>query len=98
MKAPPEVQSAADLVKFVRSTNPSGERELSQYLCNQKISLPLRLIQGFVNVYDGLRLLLPSREARVIAQDATLIPWGERALGATQLTMLRIALDNLDEH
>ena len=97
MKAPLEVQSAADLVKFVRSTNPSGERELSQYLCNQKISLPLRLIQGFVNVYDGLRLLLPSREARVIAQDATLIPWGERALGATQLTMLRNALDNLDE-
>ena len=98
MKAPPEVQSAADLVKFVRATNSSGERELSQYLYNQKISLPLRLIQGFVNLYDGLRLLLPSREARVIAQDATLIPWGERALGVTQLTVLRNALDNLDEH
>ena len=98
MKVPPEVQSAADLVKFVRSTDQSGERELSQYLWNQKISLPLRLIQGFVNVYDGLRLLLPPREARVIAQDATLIPWGERALGATQLTMLRNALGNLDEH
>ena len=98
VKAPLEVQSAADLVKFVRSTNPSGERELSQYLNNQNISLPLRLIQGFVNVYDGLRVLLPSREARIIAQDVTLFPWATCALGATQLTMLRNALDNLDEH
>jgi hypothetical protein len=98
MKTPPEVQSAADLVRFVLPINQSGERELSQHLWKQRISIPLRLVQGCVNVYDGLRLLLPSREARVIAQDATLIPWGERALGATQLTMLRNALDNLDEH
>ncbi|MGH9343622.1 MAG: hypothetical protein ACRD19_07675, partial [Terriglobia bacterium] len=97
LKSPPAVQSALDLITFIRPADPSGERELSQYLDNQKISLPLRLIKGFVNVYDGLRSLLPPREARVIAQDATLIPWGERALGAAQLTMLRNALDNLDE-
>lgn len=97
MKSRLQVHSAADLVKFVRSTDPSGERGLSQFLSNQKVLLPSRLIRGFVNVYDGLRALLHPREARLIAQDTTLIPWGERAFGVTQLTLLRNALHNLDE-
>jgi hypothetical protein len=97
MKSRLQVHSVVDLLKFVRSTDPSGERGLSQFLSNQKVLLPSRLIRGFVNVYDGLRALLPPREARLIAQDATLIPWGERAFGATQLTLLRNALHNLDE-
>lgn len=97
MKSHLQAHSVADLVKFVRSTDPSGERGLSQFLSNQKVVLPSRLMRGFVNVYDGLRALLPPREARLIAQDTTLIPWGERVFGATQLTLLSNALHNLDE-
>jgi len=97
LKARLQARVAADLVKFIRSTDSASERGLSQYLHNKSISLPVRLTRNFANVYDGIRALLPPQEARVVAQDTTLIPWGERALSATQLTLLRSALDGLDE-
>jgi hypothetical protein len=86
-----------DLVRFETSTNPASETAFSKFLRNQRVFLPYRLVRVFVSLDEGLRCRFPAREARVLAQEATFIPWAERACSETHVMMLRNPLDALDE-
>lgn len=92
-------QLRGELLQFERSMDASAEHAFAKYLQNQHISVPSRLLRGFANLVEGLRsrLSLSLREACVIAQEATLIPWAQRAAGEAHVMIIRNALRSLYE-
>jgi hypothetical protein len=85
-------QAAADLLAFSRVINVNSETQLRRYVANLGIALAPRVAEGFVNLDEGLRPLLGRRGARIVAQEATLMPWTACARGAASEKILRGAL------
>jgi hypothetical protein len=81
-------QLSSTILAYARSKNVTSEDELAQYAANYGVSVPTRVLENFVSVFEGLRASLKARDAAYVAQHATLIPWIEYARGeATSRTM-----------
>jgi len=85
------------LLKFERPMEASGEHAFAKYLQNQHVFVPSRLLRGFANLEEGLRSELSLREACVIAQEATLVPWAQRAVDDAHAATVKNALRSLYE-
>lgn len=75
------VHASATVVGYSRTKNVSAEDQLRRYAANCGVSLPARLAENFVSVFDGLRAFLNARDAGYVAKEAILMPWVEHAKG-----------------
>jgi hypothetical protein len=89
------VHAAATIVGYCRTKNVSAEDQLRRYAANCGVSLPARLTENFVSVFDGLRAFLRARDAGYVAQQATLMPWVEHARGEAVSRTLDEALKRI---
>jgi hypothetical protein len=89
-------QAAATIIGYTRSKNVPYEDHLRQYATNYGVSVPPRVLENFVSLYEGLRSSLSARDAGYIAQEASLIPWVECACGEAVSRTLQEALKRLD--
>jgi hypothetical protein len=88
-------QSGAGVLSYQRSKNVASEEELRRYAKNYGVALPPRLVQSFVSLDEGLQAFLSVRDARGVAQEATLMPWIERARGENLARIFREAMQVL---
>jgi hypothetical protein len=89
-------QAASQLLGFSRETDVTSETQLRRYTGNLGIALAPRVAESFVSLDRGLRPLLGRRAARMVAQEATIIPWTACARGAATEKILREALQVLN--
>ncbi|MGE0188129.1 MAG: hypothetical protein AB7F79_02275 [Steroidobacteraceae bacterium] len=89
------VHAASTVVGYSRNKNVSSEDQLKQYAANYGVSLPTRLVENFVSMYEGLHSFLRSRDAGFVAQQSILMPWiaqsrGEMVSGKLDEALKRI--------
>lgn len=89
-------QSGTGVLSYMRTKSVSSEEELRRYARNYGVALPPRLIQSFVSLDEGLQAFLSIRDARAVAQEATLMPWIERARGESLARIFREAMQVLN--
>jgi hypothetical protein len=85
-------QTASGVMGYARAASISTEDELRRIAVNCGASIPTRVLENFVTLYDGLRGALGSRDAGRIAEHAALLPWIERARGETVSRAVSAAL------
>lgn len=99
LDAPPTLElsrTAAALLGHVNANLPSVEDELRRYVENVGVYLPTRVLENYINVYEGLRTSLSMRDAGLVSRESTLLPWVERARGPSLSRVVRDALESLE--
>ena len=94
VRAPQSAQHSSNtLLSYTTSTNRGPEDQVHKLLGNRDVEVPRRVAQSFVSLYDGLRSLMDFGDAMYVAQEATLLPWIERARGELTASKVRDVLE-----
>jgi len=89
-------RTIAALLGHTKANLPSMEDDLRRYVENVGVYLPTRVLENYISVYEGLRTSLSARDAGLVSRESTLLPWLERARGASLTRVVRDALESLE--